>query len=608
MTSEQPHISRVCKISDGVTDAFDIPFEYLSKDHVKVFVNRLPASFTWLHDRRVKLEAVPERGAFIEIERATPRDKQLTQFKDGRILIQSDLNASALQTLFLAQEANDVSDVARTAARSAETIATRSEGRSLLAEAASGEARDTASRAEQIAGEAQDTAGTAVTEAASAARVALAAQGVSNAASNMASLAEEASRRAETVSARAREIAEASAARSSDAESAAQGAVSDAGAAVSLANSASLNADAALKGVTQAKLAAETAASVAKTASDASTDAATKVGRVLEAAEKIAGGDLADLSRGSSNLADLTDKTAARVNLGLGAVDNTADEDKPLSKAAREALDGKAAKTHRHAWEEIDGAPVVSWEGLTGKPETFPPASHSHTWESLTEKPDAFPPASHTHTWGALQKKPATFPPDEHTHPWSAVTEKPAATPTTRGIVRLATADEVKAGTDAEKAVTPAALAQAFPAPVGSVIMHAGQEPPPLYLKCNGALLSRAAYHELFTVIGTTFGSGDGSTTFAVPDLRGEFLRGWDDGRGVDSGRAFGSAQSDDFESHSHVSIGRSFNQGAFFATTGGYGIWPNGNVDPNHHRTSSEGGGETRPRNIALLPCIRFR
>ncbi|AMW34271.1 phage tail protein [Haematospirillum jordaniae] len=182
------------------------------------------------------------------------------------------------------------------------------------------------------------------------------------------------------------------------------------------------------------------------------------------------------------------------------------------------------------------------------------------------------------------------------------------ATPTTPGIVRLATADEVSAGTDAEKAVTPAALAQAFPAPVGSVIMHAGQEPPPLYLKCNGALLSRAAYHELFTVIGTTFGSGDGSTTFAVPDLRGEFLRGWDDGRGVDSGRAFGSAQSDDFESHSHVSIGRSFNQGAFFATTGGYGIWPNGNVDPNHHRTSSEGGGETRPRNIALLPCIRFR
>ncbi|AMW34885.1 hypothetical protein AY555_06495 [Haematospirillum jordaniae] len=183
-----------------------------------------------------------------------------------------------------------------------------------------------------------------------------------------------------------------------------------------------------------------------------------------------------------------------------------------------------------------------------------------------------------------------------------------AATPITPGIVRLATADEVKAGTDAEKAVTPAALAQAFPAPVGSVIMHAGQEPPPLYLKCNGALLSRAAYPELFTVIGTTFGSGDGSTTFAVPDLRGEFLRGWDDGRGVDSGRAFGSAQSDDFESHSHVSIGRSFNQGAFFATTGGYGIWPNGNIDPNYHRTSSEGGAETRPRNIALLACIRYR
>lgn len=180
------------------------------------------------------------------------------------------------------------------------------------------------------------------------------------------------------------------------------------------------------------------------------------------------------------------------------------------------------------------------------------------------------------------------------------------ATTSTPGIVRLATADEVKAGADAEKAITPAALAQAFPAPVGSVIMHAGQTAPPLYLKCNGALLSRAVYPELFAVIGTTFG-GSGST-FKVPDLRGEFLRGWDDGRGVDSGRSFGSAQSDAFKSHSHVSIGRSFNQGAFFATTGGYGVWPNGNVDPNHHRTSSEGGAETRPRNIALLACIRYR
>ncbi|NKD86114.1 hypothetical protein HEQ63_07945 [Haematospirillum jordaniae] len=185
-----------------------------------------------------------------------------------------------------------------------------------------------------------------------------------------------------------------------------------------------------------------------------------------------------------------------------------------------------------------------------------------------------------------------------------------AATPITPGIVRLATADEVKAGTDAEKAVTPAALAQAFPAPVGSVIMHAGQEPPPLYLKCNGALLSRAAYPELFTVIGTTFGSGDGATTFALPDLRGEFLRGWDGGRDVDPGRTFGSAQQSQSNHLSHVwwNTDPGIRGTVVVPEDGSWsshvfvGAWV---ADGLAFRLN---GAETRPRNIALHPCIRFR
>jgi microcystin-dependent protein len=140
--------------------------------------------------------------------------------------------------------------------------------------------------------------------------------------------------------------------------------------------------------------------------------------------------------------------------------------------------------------------------------------------------------------------------------------------------------------------------------PAGSIQFFAGSAAPDGYLKANGALISRTTYANLFTAIGTTFGVGDGSTTFAVPDLRGEFARGWDDARGVDSGRAFGSAQAAEFASHSH--------DGGLFASSpqGGTGI----NVDTragSAHRfganTAAAGGTETRPRNIALLAIIKF-
>jgi microcystin-dependent protein len=137
---------------------------------------------------------------------------------------------------------------------------------------------------------------------------------------------------------------------------------------------------------------------------------------------------------------------------------------------------------------------------------------------------------------------------------------------------------------------------------VGSVISVAYSTAPTGYLKANGAAISRSTYSTLFTAIGTTFGVGDGSTTFNVPDLRGEFVRGWDDSRGVDSGRGFGSFQADDFKSHTHtVAIAISRNP-AIQNTAGGSTLGGSGSIT-----SSSVGGTETRPRNIALLYCIKF-
>jgi microcystin-dependent protein len=139
--------------------------------------------------------------------------------------------------------------------------------------------------------------------------------------------------------------------------------------------------------------------------------------------------------------------------------------------------------------------------------------------------------------------------------------------------------------------------------PPGSIFWFAANSAPSGYLKANGALVSRSTYAALFAAIGTTFGVGDGSTTFGLPDLRGEFVRGWDDGRSVDSGRAFGSAQAADFASHTHGTgqTGTGLN-GSIAATGSTVGV-----VGSGTNATGSAGGTETRPRNIALLAIIKF-
>jgi len=147
--------------------------------------------------------------------------------------------------------------------------------------------------------------------------------------------------------------------------------------------------------------------------------------------------------------------------------------------------------------------------------------------------------------------------------------------------------------------------------PTGTVIYHAANTPPTDFIKANGAAVSRSTYSDLFTAIGTTFGAGDGSSTFAVPDLRGEFPRGWDDSRGIDSGRAFGSSQTDEFEAHYHLmqsSGGSQINGGV---TTYPFGMAYNsyygtGAYDSKRSQTVG-GAAETRPRNIALLACIKY-
>jgi phage-related tail fiber protein len=167
-------------------------------------------------------------------------------------------------------------------------------------------------------------------------------------------------------------------------------------------------------------------------------------------------------------------------------------------------------------------------------------------------------------------------------------------------------------------------------APVSLIAYFAQPTAPSGWLKANGSAVSRTAYKRLFEVINTIYGEGDGLNTFNLPDLRGEFLRGWDDGRGADSGRELGSGQAsqnlahthngstDTAGSHSHtVSDGRPINPSGRGLAGGSdfpgvhESITTRGTSVAGSHShtimTNPSGGTEARPRNVALLACIKY-
>ena len=164
----------------------------------------------------------------------------------------------------------------------------------------------------------------------------------------------------------------------------------------------------------------------------------------------------------------------------------------------------------------------------------------------------------------------------------------------------------------------------------GFILPFAGDAAPAGWLKANGIAVSRTTYSALFGAISTKYGVGDGSTTFNLPDLRAEFIRGFDDGRGVDPGRVFGSLQGGQNQWHQHygstATSGEHSHAVSIPSKPNGTGAGPIAMVDGawnitghqtyntsaagNHTHTfttSGDGGNEARPRNVAMLYCIKY-
>jgi microcystin-dependent protein len=197
-----------------------------------------------------------------------------------------------------------------------------------------------------------------------------------------------------------------------------------------------------------------------------------------------------------------------------------------------------------------------------------------------------------------------------------------------RGIVVSGDNPETLAGMGIKdsytKAEIEAMIAQASALPVGTTVAFPAGTAAPGFLELDGSVKSIAVYPDLAAYLGTTFNKGDeGAGNFRLPESRGEFLRGWDHGRGVDAGREIGTYQADMLKAHNHrffdgtgatmdpaggvasaVVNGnqQAISTGAFISNVNGGDSMQMVNVV----NTVNTGGIETRGRNLAVMWCIK--
>lgn len=223
----------------------------------------------------------------------------------------------------------------------------------------------------------------------------------------------------------------------------------------------------------------------------------------------------------------------------------------------------------------VDKASSVPWSGVTDKPSSYTPSSHSHTKSQITDFPSAL-------------KNPNAL-----TISLNGTSQGAYDGSAAKSInITAAGVGALPSGGTAANASKLGGQLPSWWMPTGVVVPYAGKTAPSGWLLCQGQAVSRSTYSALFAVIGTTFGSGDGSTTFNLPDLRGRVAVGVASDAnflGTTAGEKVVTLSIDQIPTHSHQYSFRDI-VSATAQSGSSYGI-PS---KTNRYDASSTGGGQS--------------